>query len=144
MLHVLIQGVALTLGETNATCCQKKHFSTIKIIHNEKKEVSHDALCILFNEAMNYEKNKTALIETLYESYGLARNTLYNISCGKKLPTHYETRFGFMKGLLQYLEDKRYDCFCKMDTEKVKRIDYARYMAILQYFNVYSNFFTLK
>lgn len=93
---------------------------------------------------MNYEKNKTALIDTLYESYGLARNTLFNISCGKKLPTQHDTRFAFMKGLLQYLEDKRHDCLSKTETEKARRIDHARYMAILLYFDVHSNYFTLK
>lgn len=106
----------------------------------EKKEVKDDALCILFNEAMNYEKNKTALINRLYDVYHLGRSNLCGISKHKNLPKRPSVQTAFMKGLLQYLEDRRWEQNLLGETEKMRRIDSAVRGAMLLFFGIQSHY----
>lgn len=102
---------------------------------NEKKE-RRDALAILFEEALRYEPNKTSLVRVLNKEFFLGEKTLREMSNGVSFPVRKSVREGFFRGLLQYLDAKRWEHISLSEVEVARRIEQTIYRATMRFFDI--------
>lgn len=91
---------------------------------------------ILFDEALNYEKNKTTLIRRLNQEYALGVSKLNEIANHADTTSVTSTCKAVMRGLLKYLKERRYEQLQRGDTQAVHSIDKARLRAMNTFFDI--------